>query len=352
MAGLHLSAPDQQAEVERRRALRALLVHPILSAGANEEDFKLVRRHSQWLKHWFMEFPGWSLHIDKELARLHKTPADVFDLDDTRPAIDRASGTPFSRRRYAVLCLTLAALDQPGRHTTLVRIAQAIVELVSSDGQLNASGMNFDVANHDHRRDLVHVVRYLSEMGALLRMDGDEQQFLNRSADVLYEINHRILAVFAPQADSRVDRIRTSLIRALLDDPILYFDEMDDATRAYFERHRGHLLREVEAATGLIAEVRREGVAMVDDSGDLTDIKLHEEDTEGLTALRLVQSLTERYRPDAVVPVLELAQEAGVEMQMAADALSRLRALRLVRLSESGVVPMAACWRYASLNEE
>jgi hypothetical protein len=127
---------------------------------------------------------------------------------------------------------------------------------------------------------------------------------------------------------------------------------MDDATRAYFERHRGHLLREVEAATGLIAEVRREGVAMVDDTGDLTDIKLHEEDTEGQTALRLVKSLTERYRPNAVVPVPELAQEAGVELQMAEDALSRLRALRLVRLTESAVVPMAACWRYASPNEE
>src|ERR1051326_8595527 len=101
---------NAEVQTERRRALRALLRNPLLlPEGDAAEDYILVRRHSVWLKHWLAEFPAWSLHIDKEVIRLRKLPPDL--LDETRPAVDRASGTVFSRRRYAFLCLVLAVLE-------------------------------------------------------------------------------------------------------------------------------------------------------------------------------------------------------------------------------------------------
>src|SRR6476646_10561376 len=93
------TTPEVQAE--RRRALRALLRNPLLlAAGDTAVQYALVRNHSAWLKHWLAAFPGWSLHVDSEAARLRKTPADF--ANETRPAIDATSGTPFSRRRYAL----------------------------------------------------------------------------------------------------------------------------------------------------------------------------------------------------------------------------------------------------------
>ena len=120
-----------ETEAERRRAFRALLRNPLLQAtGETAEEFTLVRRHSEWLKNWLSKFPAWSLHLDKDVARLRKIPADL--LDETRPAIDRTTGTTFTRRRYAMLCFALAALERMDRQTTLGQVAQAIMEQVQA----------------------------------------------------------------------------------------------------------------------------------------------------------------------------------------------------------------------------
>src|SRR5689334_10242689 len=106
------TTPEVQAE--RRRALRSLLRNPLLLAtGDTAVQYELVRNHSAWLKHWLAAFPSWSLHVDSEAVRLRKTPSDF--ADETRPAIDATSGTPFSRRRYALLCLAMAALEKSDR---------------------------------------------------------------------------------------------------------------------------------------------------------------------------------------------------------------------------------------------
>jgi uncharacterized protein (TIGR02678 family) len=367
-----------ETDVERRRALRALLARPLLTAGENAEDYARVRRHAGWLRDWFLRFPAWRLELDRDVVRLRKTPADL--LDDTRPAVDGTTRTPFSKRRYVVLCLALAALDGAERQTTLRRIARRIVEFVSSDQDLQAADMTFDTGNYDQRRDLIHAVRYLIEVGVLRTLDGDEQEFLkgNRSSDVLYEINRRVLALVlnvskSPSAvdalrggvsmlvedgveagDSPGDHVRARLIRALLDDPILYFDDLNDEERSYFDRHRGYLLREIQEATGLVAEVRREGIAMVDDRGDLTDIRLPEETAEGHRALSLLRQLADRrpHQYGASIPVADLAEDNPAELPLTEDALTRLCALRLIRLTDAGVVPRAASARYVSRDEE
>jgi uncharacterized protein (TIGR02678 family) len=238
----------------------------------------------------------------------------------------------------------------------------------------------------------------------LTRLDGDEKQFLNKqgSSDVLYDINRPILAAMlnvsrsasaveaaaanpikaslAERAAEIVDDpipsteatrgqwIRSRLVRVLLDDPILYFNDLNDEQRAYIERHRGHLVRQISEATGLIAEVRAEGIAMVDDAGDLTDLKLPDEGTDGHLSLLLVQWFAERFRvgAGASIPVSEVEEyvrdliqvhgskwrkdvrEAGAETRLAEEALFRLRALRLIRLTDGGVVPLPASGRYAA----
>jgi uncharacterized protein (TIGR02678 family) len=371
------STTSPEVEADRRLALRALLRHPLLTAtGETAEDYIRVRRHSEWMKQWLAKFPVWNLHIDKEVIRLRKLPADL--RDETRPAIDRTSGTSFTKRRYALLCLALAALEQSRLRTTLGQITLAILKLVAADRALNAAGMILDVGNYDHRRDLVHAIRLLTEIGVLSRIDGDERQFLNRtdSSDVLYSVNRHVLAAIlnishsvsalatstnpvatllddpAPLSEDLTQQIRSRLVRSLMDDPILYFHDLNEEERAYLEQHRGHLLRQIHDATGLIAEVRCEGIAMVDEGGDMTDLKLPDESAEGQLALTLAQWMAELPRncETEAIPTSSIEQhvrEIGEDIQLIEDAMLRLRALRLIRISDAGVFPLAACARYA-----
>jgi uncharacterized protein (TIGR02678 family) len=399
-----------EVEAERRSALRALLRNPLLtSTGETAEHYVLVRRHSEWLKQWLAKFPVWSIHINGELARLRKIPAEL--PDDTRPAIDRESGAAFTKRRYALLCLALAALEQLDRQTTLGQLAQSIMELIAVDQELQAAGLYFDSANYDQRRDLVHAARFLVDSGVLRKIDGDEREFRDRdSEDALYDINRQILAeilqarhspsaieiasremasqrsradLLAERAESlneapmpateeaRGKWIRSRLVRTLLDDPILYFHELNDEERSYLEKHRGPLLREICEATGLIAEVRREGIALLDEAGDLTDLTLPGRDSESHLSLLLVQWFAEcfRNRRGEAISISEVEErvhdlirvhasewhkdvrETGTEIRTAEDALSRLRALRLIQLSPDGVVPLPASGRYAAAEQ-
>jgi uncharacterized protein (TIGR02678 family) len=345
------TTPHPEVDAERRRALRALLRHPLLPAtGETAENYVLVRRHSEWLKDWLARFPAWTVHVDGKLARLRKVPADT--LDETRPAVDRASGTAFSKRRYALLCLVLATLEQSDGQTTLAQIARSIMEFAAADG------LDCDMSNYDQRRDLVHAVRLLLDIGVLRKLDGDEREFLNRNAatDVLYELSRPILASMLTvsrspsavqsaaeliddpmpsDADAYDSRVRARLVRSLLDDPVLYFDELNDDERRYLEKHRGYLLQQIHEATGLLAEVRREGIAMVDQDGEGPDDH---------ATLRLVRSLAEncRNRPGAAIPVSETYEPA---------LLRQLRGFRLIRLTADGIVPQPACWRYAEGNQ-
>jgi Protein of unknown function (DUF2398) len=325
---------DPEVEAERRRALRALLRKPLLTAiGEDAEEYILVRRHFSWLQQWLAKFPAWTLRVEQDVARLRKTPADLHD--DTRGATDSTTGIPFSRRKYALLCLVLAALQRSDRQTTLRHIVEAVHEFIAADPSLQAAGLAFDTAGYDQRRDLMHAIRLLSDCGLLREVDG--------ASDVLYEIHRSMLAVVsnashgAPVIDADTT-IRARLVRALLDDPVLYFEDLSSEERQYFAAHGSYLLRQIHEATGLIPEIRREGIAMTDDAGDLADVQLFEE----AGVLEWLARYARQY-PGAAVPIDAIQQKT----RQLDDTLLRLRGLRLIQVTTDGVVPLSAVGRYA-----
>lgn len=391
-----MSALAQQTAAERRQALRALLAKPLLTS-ADGQAFAFVRAHADFLREWLARNCGWSLQVDVELARLRKTPGDLRDR--SRGARDEGSELAFSRRRYVLLCLALAALERADRQTTLGKVAGDVLAAFAGEPALAAAGMTFDLDTRDARRDLVHVVRLLLSLRVLVRVHGQEEHFVERRGDVLYNVRRPALAallavrrgpstvdprgldfearleaicheVHGDGDDARNRRLRTSLTRRLLDDPIVYFDDLDDDERAYLTSQRGHILRQIQEATGLSAEIRREGIALVDPEGDLTDVGMPEEGTEGHVALLVAEYLAGRLRQagdDAAVPmaavvarVADLRREhrahwrkdalaPGAEVTLARDALARLEALRLVRCHEDAVVPLPALGRFRLL---
>jgi uncharacterized protein (TIGR02678 family) len=387
-----MDALDRRELEERQAAVRALLRYPLLTAsGPDPNAFKLVRRHASWLRDWFGEHAGWALRVDNGLARLQKRVPTA--TDSTRPARADRAGVPFSRRRYALVCLGLAVLERADAQVTLGQLAERVVGM-AAEPAISSTGLTFTIATHEERADLVAVVRLLQSVGVLARVAGDEQDFVSApTGDALYDVDRRALAglLVTPRGASLVlardfeDRIkaledepvadtaearrratRHALTRRLLDDPVVYADDLTEEQQSYLTSQRPFLVRRVCEATGWIAEVRAEGIALLDPTGDATDLRMPEEGTDGHATLLLAEYLaaTLKERGPIVVslPVLHArmaswarthssrwrkgTRDPGAEVELCATAIHRLAGLGLVRVCSEGVVPRAAVARF------
>jgi uncharacterized protein (TIGR02678 family) len=379
------STLEEADERDLRRATRALLRRPLLRATDDAETFRTVRRHAPELRNWFEQNAGWRLHVDAEVARLFKRAGGR--LDGTHPARDPSTGAPFSRRRYVLLCLALSVLERAEQQITLGRLAEGII-VGASDQRLESAGVTFELSGRGERGDLVAVVRVLLALGVLTRVAGNEDAFMREAGDVLYDVERRVMAVligaprgpstipepdFAgrlsaltaepePTADELRNRaIRHRLMRALLDDPVVYYDELTEPERNYLAAQRALLMRRISERTELLPEIRAEGIAMVDVREELTDVKMPEVGTDGHVALLITEHLAAR---DVECTVEELralvrtlaeehrsywrrdTREPGAEVGLVERTLERLVALRLVRREGNNVVPLAALGRF------
>lgn len=387
---------SQLVEEERQRAIRALLRHPLLVADTPEhrELFASVRRHADHLRSWFARYAGWSLELTSECARLFKTTATPHDA--TRPARNPHDYEPLSRRRYIVLCLALAILVRAERQISLGELARGVIGAIADDTALGARGICFDLDQIDSRRDLVAVLRVLLGWRALVLVDGETDRFAQRrDVDALYDVRHhivfRLLACRRPPASinetdfharlaaliaepaiadeiQRSARIRSGLVRRLLDDPVLYPEaDLTTEERDYFAKQRHNLLPMLARSTGLHIEDRKEGLALADPIGDCTDLGLPETGTEGHATLLVAEHLGGRRleAPGALIPLQAieefLAEEAakhrrfwakeftqpGSQRALTRIVLPRLAGLGLVRvLNGDMLVVMPAIHRY------
>jgi uncharacterized protein (TIGR02678 family) len=384
--GLQDVLTHQQGE-ERERALRALLMCPLMPAG--HPTLELVRRHADYLRDWFGRETGWNLQVERQCARLYKRPAALDD--PTRGLPD------FDRDRYVLLCLACAVLERSESQITLRNLGERLLE-AAADPDLSACGFTFTLEGARERRSLVSVCRLLLELGALTRVAGDEEGYVNQSGDVLYDVHRRVLArlpagtrgasliamtrpdldfegrlaalvdEYVPDSpDGKRTALRHRLARRLLDDPVLYHDELSQDEREYLVNQRGPMAHRLAQAAGLTAELRAEGLALADADGELSDKHLPAIGTEAHATLLVAEHLARAARtdPTRIHSLHELAgylrtaadrygrfwrkdaRAAGAEVALADEAVDRLVALRLLKRHPNGVQPLPALHRYA-----
>lgn len=388
-------ALDESSWSERQQAVRALLATPLISAA--DSRYASIRKNEDWLRAWFTHHTDWPLAVTAEAARLKKIPANPDD--STRPCRTPKTNTVLTRRGYVYLCLTMAALVRADSQVTLCRLAEQLSSQLQLDPGFAAAGIRSEMATQEERRELVGAIRLLLHWGVLNRIHDDEERFVrDASADALYNVNRpvlsRILATATPPSlidaqdfeirlasthesmridseETRLRQWRIRFFRTLLDDPVLYYNSLTDEERQYLDRQRASILNAIEQATGLVAEVRAEGIAMVDPTGDLTDYGLPEEGTDGhltlLTAEWLVAGV--RVNPDATIGKEEVigftrscinehkkhwrkgVSEPGQDRVLTGMVLKRLEALSLIRIESERIRPMAALGRYALSRE-
>jgi len=389
------SAADLTALEERRDCVRALLQTPLIAhVPATANLLRLIRRHLVWLRDWFHQYPGWHLQVESDFVRLEKTPD--AGADGSRGLIDDRSGTPFSSRRYVFFCLALAVLEKSDRQCVLGDLAHEVERVGRGDPVLAEAGMEFRFERRECRQDLVAVIRALIRLGVLIRIHGSEESYVQQREEVLYTLRRAVLARMlsvqrgpstlgnmdleerlrllqeeaVPESDeARRRRLRTELYRRLLDSPVLYSEELSEAEQTYLRGQRTFMVRNIHEATGLVPEIRAEGIALVDPRRSLTDHPMPEQGTEGHVALLLAEELCHVLRhPEAhdgrgmSVSRLEQflhrcgtthghrwrrdAREPAGQRQLLRSVLNRLEALRLICREGEFVRPLPAIARY------
>ncbi|MHB1592570.1 MAG: TIGR02678 family protein [Streptosporangiaceae bacterium] len=373
-----------EGQAQRRAALRALLARPLLVAETDGDALVLVRRHLTELREWLSRETGWRLTADSQAARLFKTATDTRDA--SHPARGR-NKEPFGQRRYVTLCLALAALARSDAQTTLGSLADDMLT-AAAEPELAAAGFTLTLDSRADRSDVVAVVRLLLSWGVLSRVAGDEDAYLAAGTDVLYDVRRQVLAVLlsgargpstvsGPAFDDRLaaltaepvaesdelrnQTLRRRLTRRLLEDPVVYYEDLNEDERGYLMSQRHAITRRITEATGLIPEMRAEGIAMIDPDDELTDVRMPEQRTDGHVTLLVAEHLASR----AEATLHELrgfvrsaaaehraywrkgVTEPGAETELLGTALEKLTALRLVDVTGPVVRGRPAITRFA-----
>ncbi len=368
---------------EFRTAGRALLGEPL--ADRSCQALPLIRRHRAELARWFAEELGYRLDATRpSVARLAKLPGPGH-----RPrGLSTRSGRRFDGRRYALACLVMASAESAGEYTTLQRLFEDVALRAST-----IEGLQWDGRVAADRRMFIQAVQALQDLGVFDRTDGDEERFARGDAggDALYRIDRDRLSLLPTAAQppslsagpedvaveaypdteqGRILRRRHRVTRALVEEPVVYRNDLSDDEIDYLRSQRGRLERLLADKLGLVMEVRAEGWVTVDETGELTDLRWPDYGAAETAALRICDELRARRlrgQPD-VWPTAEVSafvrdlseEYAGYWKKgtdddsgagrLAGEAVDILVAARLVARGDEGVSPLPAAGRYAALD--
>ena len=381
------------------RGIRLLLGRPLITEHGDPAGFGLIRRRQDPLAKWFDYHCGWQLVVEPRVgyARLLK----IRTLPDpSRPARrPRAGRAPFDRRRYTLLCVVAAEL-LPVPVTTVGLLADRVVRACATDEALPP----FETASKSERMAFVDVLKLLESYGALLTVDGATESFSDSAdAKVLYRGDATVLmrllaapvgpsrsAVPAEEVPPRFEellretvreqryggadaseaqrnlRLRHTVLRRLLDDPVLHHDELSVDELAYLTSPTGRqIVRRAAEQGGFVLEERADGLLLVDPDGIATDSRFPDDSASArVAALLLLEPLTGAsggLTPEQLTAgahdllrrfplwAKSYHSEDGAQ-RLAADAVRVLTDFGLARAAGGRTLPLPAAFRYRAVS--
>ena len=324
-------ATDLRESAERRRAIRSLLLRPLLHGTGPQadeqtiEDLRLVRRHKEAITAELVDGLRYRLIVDPAGARLVKAG---LGRDGSRPLRRPSKGSvpgrPFTPRGYALLMVALAVVSRSGSQLLL---GELVGEIRSA-----AAGVDLDVdldAIADRR--LVHaVLLVLTEYGVLVERDGSLDGWAeNGTSQSLLDVSAERLALLlavplaagrtvsevldAPPLSSAAGGARIAIRRALTESPVLTTSELDPGHQDWWVKSRNKQVDWFERVLGLELELRAEGALAVDSDEELTDEAFPGTGTERRAALLVLARLVELVRPQALGADLAVRSWSPVE---------------------------------------
>ncbi|MGC0364181.1 uncharacterized protein (TIGR02678 family) [Rhodococcus sp. 27YEA15] len=305
----------------QRAARVALSNHLVTTSYPDRAALPLLRRWATELRDDLLELFGYRLEVTETTARLF-TVSDR--LDPTAPARTATERT-FDRTRYSYLALSLAALGRAGSQITLSELA----DHVAADAA-QVDGIELSTDRAADRDAFVDAVGWLGVRGAITLADGDANGWASnpQAGEALYDIDrsvvvalfrppralqhlHSIRGLLAAQTSTAAEddgvpvdakEIGRRVRRALVERPVVLAGELDQHELIALAQPK--TTAEVELLTGLVAERRAEGIAMIDPTGRLSDVRFPSTGTVAQVALLLAGEICDRVL-DVDAPTLE-----------------------------------------------
>ncbi len=276
------------------------------ATGPHSDLFPLIRRHADWLAKRFQQVLGYQLLVDTSYARLFKAGLGA----GAGHRLERSTGTPFTPRTYACLALALSVLVTAPEQMLLSRLV-ADIKAAAADAGVELEG----TGRAAEKRTLAAALRQLVDWGVLIETEGSVNAVTQEDgAEALITIDREIAraVVAGPLAQSRdgADLVRraadpgfggprTYVRRMLVETPAVYLDDLTDAERDWLRTRQRREAQAFSELLGLEAEIRAEGVVLVDAEEEVTDVHLPGTGTVAQAALLLLEQLVERLRPDS-----------------------------------------------------
>ncbi|UAK30453.1 TIGR02678 family protein [Nocardia asteroides] len=335
---MHGRTIDALALDNYQRAARVILAnHLVTRTYPDRIALPLIRRWATELREDLAELFGYRLEVTETTAR-------VFPVSDRLDA-GRPARTPgervFDRRRYAYLALALAALGRAGDQITLSELADQVAAYAG-----RVDGLELATDRAADRDAFVDAVAWLTVRGALTLADGDAGGWASdpEAGEALYDIDRPVVfALFRPPRalqhlhsvggllaeeltaaggsahPATIAETARRVRRALVEQPVVYAEDLAPEERPVLVQDR--VVADVELFTGLRAERRAEGVALIDTSGRLSDVRFPGTGTLAQVALLLAGEIADRVLDiDNPLPRLRPTQNPSAAL---ADQLDR-----------------------------
>jgi uncharacterized protein (TIGR02678 family) len=376
---------DEHKAAQFARCIRALLRNPMLDKSAGEVFTQVVQRE-QALRTWFSTNCDWALRVEPEhgYARLRKQPVNTL-LARPLTAARRDPAVPFDRTRYALFCVVAAVLREfPRGQVSLQDLVRRVADR-TTDNVLNSY-----TAEETQRSAMVDVLAEMQRFGVITLVDLRGDYELQEDANALYGIDeHRLVDLFvhvaAPNSFTLNGDIgpeplddelspaqqrlaRKLMMRRLLDDPVVYADDLSPLERRW-AANGGRQLRTALSTAGLELEIRRDGWCAIDPTGESTDENFPKANTILDQATQMVGSRLgaegeelPRWIAEGslVLEVMRLLreqpnwarkhQQPGGADTLATVVGDRLCAMALARRDSSGLILLPALGRFRQVS--
>lgn len=312
-----MPAANPQGEVEQRAAARHLLQHPLVCAEQEPDMFRLIRRHEHELDRWFTQRLGYRLQLNTDTARLHKSGY----VPSNRP-LRTLNGRAFHQLEYTMLALVLGCVVAGPAVISLRHLVDAVRSAAAEAGIALAN-------DAVERRALVNALTWMIAAGMASELyehvsayaeDAESDAVIRvRPERVTMATSAALLG--AEDAAAILDRAERRMVSRqwmrlrLVEDPVLYRDDVEEAEWAELRRRLGEERAVLDEMFGLHLEVRAEGIATIDPDGGLADQPFPTTGTTGHCALLLIERLNDRAEDamwcpwsDVVAEVTHLAE--------------------------------------------
>ncbi|MDR3598936.1 MAG: TIGR02678 family protein, partial [Desulfosporosinus sp.] len=256
-----------------REALITLLENFWILREHDPEAYQIIRDRENALKDYVLDKLGYHLIVHRHFAKLEKIPA----VPEAWMGIEQFQHP----RDYALLCCVLAYLESITGYEQFL-----LSDLCSEVQALYPGELALDWRNYEHRKSLVRVLQFVTELKMLTVVDGELGTFgKNESSEVLYEVSvvsryfmrsypkdffqfnskEDILAAETFEGEDELlgARRRYRIYRQLLLSPSMYRSNSEDADFLYLRNYRARLQEDLERHTGLQLELYRNTALLI-----------------------------------------------------------------------------------------